>query len=169
MSEQLENFWWTFVQSAACPPGVDAGKTPPAFAFGDNPTLADELGQLVYAGIKTATCGTLWEWEHDRDPLPQTGQLEIVLDGHGKPLCVIEMVEVTIKPYNEVDASFAYAEGEDDRTLESWRREHWKYFSRVLPQIGRAPDEAMPLVCRRFRVVFKRQQRIETRTDLFHR
>jgi len=73
MSEQIERFWKTFLQSPACPPGVDAGKTPSAFAFGDNPALADELGQLVYAGTKTATCGTLWEWEHDGDPLPQVG------------------------------------------------------------------------------------------------
>jgi len=65
------------------------------------------------------------------------------------------MVEVTLKPYNEVDASFAYAEGEDERTLEAWRREHWKYFSRVLPRIGRVPEETMPLVCQRFRVVFR--------------
>lgn len=155
MSEQIERFWKTFLQSPACPPGVDVEKTPSAFAFGDNPALADELGQLVYAGTKTATCGTLWEWEHAGEPLPQVGQIEIVLDGQGKPLCVIEMVEVMIKPYNEVDASFAYAEGEDERTLEAWRREHWKYFSRVLPRIGRAPEEMMPLVCQRFRVVFR--------------
>lgn len=155
MSEQIERFWKDFLQSAACPPGVNPEKTSSAFAFGDNPALADELGQLVYAGTKTATCGTLWEWEHDGDPLPQVGQIEIVLDGQGKPLCVIEMVEVTIKPYNEVDASFAYAEGEDERTLEAWRREHWKYFSRVLPRIGRMPEETMPLVCQRFRVVFR--------------
>lgn len=155
MREQIEHFWNAFLQSAACPPGVNPEKTPAAFAFGDNPALADELGQLVYAGTKTATCGTLWEWEHDGDPLPQVGQLEIVLDGQGKPLCVIEMVEVTLKPYNEVDASFAYAEGEDERTLEAWRREHWKYFSRVLPRIGRVPEETMPLVCQQFRVVFR--------------
>ncbi len=135
--------------------GVNPEKTPSAFAFGDNPALANELSQLVYAGIKTATCGTLWEWEHDGDPLPQVGQLEIVLDGQGKPLCIIKMVEVAIKPYDEVDASFAYAEGEDDRTLESWRREHCKYFARVLPRIGRVPEETMPLVCQRFRVVFR--------------
>lgn len=155
MNEQVRKFWQAFVQSAACPPGVSADQVPFAGGFGDNPQLAEELGQLVYAGVKTATCGALWEYEHEGDPLPQVGELEIVTDGQDRPTCVIEITEVTVKPYNEVSADFAYAEGEDDRTLASWRREHWKYFSRALPPIGRTPTETMLLVCQRFRVIFR--------------
>jgi uncharacterized protein YhfF len=155
MNEQVRAFWQTFVRSAVCPPGVKADEIPVAEGFGDNPQLANELGQLVYAGVKTATCGALWEYEDLGDPLPKVGDLEIVTDGQDRPTCVIEITEVTIKPYNEVSADFAYAEGEDDRTLASWRREYWKYFSRVLPSIGRRPEETMPLVCQRFRVIFR--------------
>ena len=54
-----------------------------------------------------------------------------------------------------VDAQFAYDEGEDDRTLESWQREHWKYFSQVLPKIGKKPNSEMLLVCERFRIVYQ--------------
>lgn len=159
MNEQIQMFWRTFVQSDNCPPGVSADEIPEAAGFGDNPTLADELGQLVYDGIKTATCGALWEYEYDGDPLPQVGQLEIVTDGQDRPTCVIEITEVTVQPYNEVTADFAYAEGEDERTLAAWRREHWKYFARVLPRIGRTPTETMPLVCQRFRVVYRAELR----------
>jgi len=155
MSEQIWAFWQSFAQSPAAPPSVRADAPAPAYGFGDNVALANELAQLVYTGTKTATCGTLWEWEADGEPIPQVGQLEIVLDGQGRPLCVTEITSVQIKPYNEVDADFAYAEGEDDRTLASWRREHWRYFSRVLPRIGRTPVETMLLVCIRFRVIFK--------------
>lgn len=155
LSEQVQAFWRSFVQSTAAPPGVRGDMPAPADSFGDNVALANELAQLVYAGTKSATCGTLWEWEADGDPMPQVGQLEIVLDGQGQPLCVTEITEVQIKPYNKVDADFAYAEGEDDRSLVSWQREHWRYFSRVLPRIGRTPTETMPLVCIRFRVIFK--------------
>ncbi len=159
MNDQVKNFWRTFVASDACPPGISADEIPEAAGFGDSPALADELGQLVYDGVKTATCGALWEYEHAGDSLPQVGQLEIVTDGQGRPTCVIEITEVTIKPYNEVPVDFAYAEGEDDRTLAAWRREHWKYFSRVLLPIGHTPAETMPLVCQRFRVIYRAEWR----------
>lgn len=155
MNDLTERFWRTFVRSAACPPGVSEDQPAPAEGFGDNRALADELGQLVYDGVKTATCGTLWEYEYGGHPLPQVGQLEIVLDGQQRPICVTEITSVEIKPYNAVEADFAYAEGEDDRTLEAWRRAHWHYFSRTLAVIGRTPEETMPLVCVRFRVLFK--------------
>ena len=54
----------------------------------------------------------------------------------------------------DVDALFAYEEGENDRSLESWRKEHWQYFSRVLPRIGKKPTPEMLLVCERFLVVY---------------
>ena len=154
-NEQVQQFWQAFVRSAACPPSVCEDQPVLAEGFGDNPALADELGQLVYDGVKTATCGTLWEYEYGSHPLPQVGQLEIVLDGQGKPLCITEITAIETKPYNEVASDFAYAEGEDDRTLDSWRRAHWRYFSRTLATIGRTPEETMPLVCVRFRVLFK--------------
>ena len=126
-----------------------------ACQFGDFPELADELGGLIVAGSKTATCGAVCAYEAEGSPLPAVGMLTVVLGGKNEPLCVIETTEAVIRPFNEVDAQFAYAEGEDERTLEAWRREHWKYFSRVLPRdYGLEPAEDMPLICERFRVVY---------------
>ncbi|NTU81340.1 MAG: ASCH domain-containing protein [Chloroflexales bacterium] len=125
-----------------------------AESFGDNPALADELGALIRQGRKTATCSALWEWEAEGTPIPQPGLITIVLDGPGQPLCIIETTEVTVRAYNEVAAAFAAAEGEGDRSLASWREAHWRYFSRVLPRIGRAPTEDMPLVCEHFRLLY---------------
>jgi len=62
---------------------------------------------------------------------------------------------VTIRNYNEVDSDFTREEGEDDLSLNYWRAAHRNYFSRVLPKIGREFSEAMPLVCERFRVIYK--------------
>lgn len=81
--------------------------------------------------------------------------ITIVLDWNSDPLCIIETIEVNIKPYNQVDAQFAFEEGEGDRTLAYWRKAHWEYFSRVLASIGKEPNEDMPLVCERFRVIYK--------------
>jgi len=117
--------------------------------------LAEELGQLVVSGIKTGTCSALWEWEAEGNPIPQPGLITIVLDGHGNPLCIIETTEVVVCRFNVVDDEFANAEGEGDLSLEYWRKAHINFFSRVLPKIGKEFSEDMPLVCERFRVIYK--------------
>jgi hypothetical protein len=43
--------------------------------------------------------------------LPEAGLKTIVLDGSGDPLCIVETTEVEVRPYDEVDARFAYEEG----------------------------------------------------------
>jgi uncharacterized protein YhfF len=126
-----------------------------AWAFGDNPALADELAGLVLEGKKTATCSNLWSYEGEGTPLPAAGQYSIILGGDGQPRCIIETVEVSVRPFNQVDAQFAYEEGEDDRSLAAWRNAHWRYFTRTLAAHGLAPNEEMPLVCERFRVVHR--------------
>lgn len=118
------------------------------FAFGDSPALADELLALVLAGTKTATCGALAHFGAGGEPLPEVGRQDVVLDGSGRPAAVIETIEVTIRRFDDVDAEFAHAEGEGDRSLAHWRREHERYFRR---NGGFAPD--MQLVCERFRLV----------------
>ncbi|NIP23207.1 MAG: ASCH domain-containing protein, partial [Phycisphaerae bacterium] len=58
------------------------------------------------------------------------------------------------RPYNEVDAQFAYDEGEGDRSLAYWREAHERFFSRFLPNIGLEFSETMPLVLEQFRVIY---------------
>ena len=72
----------------------------------------------------------------------------VMLDGAGRPLAVIETVELTLCRFDEVDATFAYDEGEDDRTLATWRSAHRRYFTRL----GQFAED-MALWCERFRVV----------------
>ena len=113
------------------------------FSFGDGPELADELAELVLAGKKRATC-----WAAGEGPRTRVGRQWVVLDGSGVPIAVIETIELTQRRFDEVDAAFAFEEGEGDRTLASWRRAHRNYFGR---QGTFAPD--MPLYCERFRLV----------------
>jgi uncharacterized protein YhfF len=126
-----------------------------AEGWGDTPEMADELGALISSRTKTATCSALWEYEAEDEPLPEVGLKTIVLDGNGDPLCIVETTEVEVRPYDEVDARFGYEEGEGDRSLEDWREAHWRFFSRTLPNIGKEPAMDMPLVCERFRVVYR--------------
>jgi uncharacterized protein YhfF len=113
------------------------------FAFGDGPELADELLDLVIRGVKTATCST-----EDEPNTSTPSERWIVLDGRGDPRCVIETTEVSYRRFNEVDAAFAFDEGEGDLSLGYWRDAHQKYFTRL----GRFSDTMM-LMCERFRLV----------------
>ncbi len=154
MTTPIEQFWLAYL--ATLPDDAPAHRASyVAEPFGDNPALADELAALVLAGVKTATCSALWDWEAEGNPIPQPGALWIVLDGRGAPLCITETVEVTFRRYDEVDAAFAYDEGEGDRSLEYWRGAHRRFFSRTLPAIGKEFTPEMPLVCERFRVVYR--------------
>jgi uncharacterized protein YhfF len=130
-------------------------KTYIAEGWGDSPEMADELGALIAAGTKTATCSALWEWEAEGESPLATGTITIVVDGRGEPLCIVETVEVTVRNYNKVDAGFAREEGEGDLSLEYWREAHRRFFSRSLSKIGREFSEHMPLLCERFRLIYK--------------
>ncbi len=114
------------------------------FPFGDGPELADELLALILDGKKTATCWSATEGEKGT----QVGKRWVVLDGSGVSRAVLETVELTQRRFHEVDASFAHDEGEDDRTLASWRVAHETYFTR---NGCFAPD--MMLYCERFRLI----------------
>lgn len=113
------------------------------------------MAALIISGKKTATCSALWEWEAEGEPIPQVSLKTILLSSAGEPLAVLETTEVSIRAYQEVDAQFAHDEGEGDLTLRSWREGHWRFFSRTLARIGKKPALDMPLVCERFRVVYK--------------
>jgi uncharacterized protein YhfF len=152
--EKIAEFWQGFVKSD---PETARLTTQPyeVWSFGNTKEMADGLGHLVLEGTKTATCSLLWEYEIDDEKIPSAGDRSIISDAGGNPLCVIETVAVEIKPYCEVDADFAYAEGEGDRSLGYWRKAHWQFFSKICSQIGREVNKKMPLVCERFQVIYK--------------
>jgi len=155
MTKEAVNIYWEQFLASLPTDSPYRTKTYLAEGWGDGPAMADELGALVVQGIKTATCSAVWEWEAEGSPIPQKGLITIALDGRGEPLCIIESVEVTIRKYNEVDSDFAHDEGEGDLSLNYWRAAHKNYFSRVLPKAGKEFSEEMPLVCERFRVIYK--------------
>ena len=151
--ERQEELWQAYL--ASLPPDSRARvRVSETWHFCDNERDANELGALVKAGIKTATCSLQWVYEAEGAKIPEVGALSIITDWGGSPLCIIETIEITIRSFNGVDASFAYDEGEGDRSLEYWRQAHWTCFSRELATIGRMPEETMPLVCERFRVIW---------------
>jgi uncharacterized protein YhfF len=151
-ADEVEAFWREFCRLH----GVPTDARHDVFAFGDNPALIDELLALVLHGPKRATASLLTEFEAKGEPLPVVGGHSVVLDSDGRPRCVVRTSEVQIAPFSQVDEAFAFAfdEGEDDRTLESWREGHRRYFGRVCARLGRPFAEDLPVVLERFELVW---------------
>lgn len=152
LSPEVAAFWRGFL---AADGRDDATPLMDVFHFCDNEPDAIELADLVLAGTKIGTASLVWMYEARGEPVPAAGDLSIVTDWHGAPLCVIETTRVAVLAFDAVDAAFAASEGEGDRSLEHWRRVHWEFFRRECTRLGRTPGGDMPVVCENFRVVYR--------------
>jgi uncharacterized protein YhfF len=138
----VEEFWQEFTAATGISGSYDAW----AFGGPSFPEMATELAFLVRNGPKRATAGLVV----DEDPIPEVGDLSVILDGKGSPVCVIRTTEVEIRRFADVDEAFAWDEGEGDRTLQWWREAHVKFFERV----GYRIDSDSPMVLERFELLW---------------
>ncbi|MBG6084069.1 ASCH domain-containing protein [Zhihengliuella flava] len=104
--------------------------------FGDSPQLADALLKEVTEGDKRATASLMDEYTDPEDPLPTIGGHWVACDSTGQPAVVLRTMALALSTFDDVDADFAAAEAEDDRSLDSWRREHEKYWRRTREAAG---------------------------------
>jgi uncharacterized protein YhfF len=145
-SPEVEAFWAAYAAAT--------GATGPysAWGFGDDekPELMTKLGLLVRDGPKRATTSRLDDYDAEADPIPVPGDHSVILDGEGRPICIIRTTAVEVRPYGDVDDAFAWDEGEGDRSLADWRRGHEWYFASV----GTPIDASTPLVLERFEKVW---------------
>ena len=116
---------------------------------------ANLCADLVLSGDKRATAGLKWSYEAEGESLPEVGLLSVITNWDGVPQCIIEVTSVEVMPYNKVSADFAFEEGEGDKSLEFWRRVHWKFFSKECEEIGREPTQDMPVVLEQFKIHWK--------------
>lgn len=118
-----------------------------SWAFGDSPELANELAELVRKGIKTASCGSLASLQSEEHP-PSIGSYSIILDGQGKPVCVIRLVAFRLVRFCDVTEEHARKEGEGDRSLRYWQQAHQEFFQRE-----GSFSETMELVAEEFELI----------------
>jgi len=94
------------------------------------------------------------EHETDSGDGGTVGGYSIVTDFEGEPQCVILTTEVRHLPFNEVDAQFAFDEGEGDRSLEYWQSAHRNFFTECCRDLGIEFSENLMICCKRFKVLF---------------
>jgi len=141
--DRVSRFWSAFVAET----GTDGDHT--AWWFGSDPGMATELGLLVRDGPKRATASLLSGYAHG-EPIPRAGELSVILDGNGAPLCVIRTTHVEIRRFADVDEEFAWTEGEGDRSLAYWREAHVSFFTST----GTPPEDDTEVVLERFELLW---------------
>lgn len=84
----------------------------------------DELFELVRCGRKTATCAVL-----DNEPLSSPGDVEQIVNSKGE-IIKIKIINVEIKRFCDIDATWAKKEGEGDLSLAYWQKVHKDFFTK---------------------------------------
>ena len=123
------------------------------------------LLDLVLKGQKKATASSVLGYQIEGEEIPKEGNLSVITDWDGNPRCVIKTTRVriiayvianredkTIIPYKDITFDIAKLEGEDD-TLESWRKNHEKFFTEEGKELGYKFSEEMEVIFEEFEVI----------------
>lgn len=151
-SQEILDFW----ERAKKTTGIE-GDFIDAWGFGDNPELVDELLGYIKQGIKRTSTSLVKENELEGWPESKEGNYDIILDGRNKPVLVIKTVSVRRVKYRDVDAEHANWEGEGDRSLETYFKEHDKYYKRRGEQLGFEFNKDMLVDLNRFEIVYQEE------------
>ena len=122
-----------------------------AWTFGVEPDL---LADLVLRGEKTATASAYDLYALEAEPLPQEGTFDIILDSQNQSVCIVEIIKVSVEPFNQVSAQHAYKEGEGDKSLTYWCQVHEDFFTDCLGQAGLTFTPNSKVVLEEFRKVY---------------
>jgi uncharacterized protein YhfF len=145
----VEQYWKEYKEKSK-----DKAEIYSAWYFCDNEKDAEELAKLVIEGRKRATASSVWVYEYEKSNIPKVGDLSVITEFFGEPMCIIKTVRVDVLPFGKVSAEFAACEGEGDSSLGYWRDAHRRFFTRECESIKRNFTEDMPVVCERFEVVY---------------
>lgn len=120
--------------------------------FGGTEEEQNELANLVKIGEKTAT-SSLVEIQQEED-LTQIGDIWKIHDGKSRFICFVEVENVVLKKFSEIDEEFALLEG--DGSLKNWTRIHHSYYSFLLEKVGKQLSSETFLECVYFKKTDKK-------------
>ncbi len=149
-TKAIEDFWREFCETAK----LDSATAYQVWFFGNNSEMSRELAGLVISGKKKATASLVSVNEITPEIAPTDNGYSVVTDFEGNPQCVIQTTEIRHLPFTEVDAQFAFDEGEGDQTLADWREGHWRYFTKEAAELNIEFNENSLICCERFELLF---------------
>ncbi len=141
--------------------GEAAARSParlPLAEFAFPGPLREKLVAAILSGEKKTTTGLHEEYLREGRPLEEPGQRSLVIDSEGRPVAVIETLEVELRRFADVGLQFAIDEGEGFETVAAWREAHVRFFTspEMVAALGDPPvviDDDTIVVCETFRVI----------------
>ena len=115
-------------------------------------SACNHLLDLVLAGKKRATSSSLLSYRMEGEEIPKAGDLSVITDWDGIPRCVVMTTAVRVMRYGDITFDIAKLEGEDD-SLESWRRNHERFFREEGVELGYSFSDDLDVVFEEFEVV----------------
>lgn len=115
---------------------------------------ANLCANLVLKGEKRATCGLAHWVDSGTERMPQVGDLLIVQNWNREPVALVALEAVERLPFHAIDADFAAAEGEGDKSYDWWREVHWDFFAKEFEEIGGAMSDDVEIITERFRRIW---------------
>jgi uncharacterized protein YhfF len=126
----------------------------PQFLDFNDPLLdLSEQPRLVAARKKQGTAHLLIDFEINGIPRRKVGDYWVVLNFDNEPWCLVRVVDIFVKPFNEVPESFAEREGEGEMTQRWWQDAHRAYFQPQCAKWKVEWREDLPTVCESFDLV----------------
>jgi uncharacterized protein YhfF/GNAT superfamily N-acetyltransferase len=147
---RVTRYWADFCEQVRLP-----DTTPfQAWYFGDSADLAHELVELVLNGPKRGTASLGWTADLLPHTMPIVGGYSVITEFDGTPRGVLRTTSLERCRFGDVDAAFAWDEGEGDRSLADWRAGHLRFFSRECVTLGRTMSDDAAVVLERFELVY---------------
>ena len=116
-------------------------------------TYHDELLALVSEGKKRATAHLQLDFERNNVRRRDVGDYWVVVDSESQPRYLIRITDVDVRPFDQVEQSFAEREGEGDSSLAYWAKVHREYFEQQCAEWGIPWSEEYPTVCEGFELL----------------
>jgi uncharacterized protein YhfF len=147
MKDSILQYWEMFKQQNE---QYQSFNIPRVDSFCNDKFNTDRCAMLVNERVKTATCSAHILYEIDNDPLPEVGNLTIITNWEGEPVCIIKTTKVYTQKFCVVDEEWAKKEGEGDLSLAWWKEAHQRFFTKLFADYNIIFDEEMLLVCEEF-------------------
>lgn len=133
----------------------NTNKSYTSWYFCDNEKSANDLATLVKKGIKRGTTSLYDFYKIDNEELPIPNTYSIITDWNGIAQCIIRTKKVTILHFKDVNEELANIEGEGDKSLEYWQKEHIYFFTKELKEIHMEFSQNTLVVFEEFEVVYQ--------------
>ena len=160
-SPEIEAFWDEACKALAI--AKDARRFAlPFVEFSDDETpkmlqIIDDIAELAVQGLKRGTCHLAMQFDIEKVPMRRVGDYWIVVRTDGTPVCVAQIIAISILPFDRVGPEFAASEGPEDGGIPSharWSALHREYFQEQCErwEVGWSKDHSV--VCESFITVY---------------